>query len=249
MSADLLVRVGELDCNQRRGVLGLFFGYTELEQEFISAELLRLQLVQAPPELFQPSPAHRPFLVAPPLAERQDIELIVLFQQLDLHALAHLLPRFGEEGFFQLAQAALRCSHPIANRGLGAAHRRQHILGWKAPIHDPNPLCFTLLFFDPIQEIGQRRLVGGVARQDLVGEGKALRCHDQGDNHRHAVKTLVARVAELALAIPGRVGREIGAGQVIEQNLEAHPEQILPTRTQIAEKQLLVGQQLVQTAI
>ena len=63
------------------------------------------------------------------------------------------------------------------------------------------------------------------------------------------IKALIARIAELSLAVAGRIGLEVGAGQIVEQDLEADPEQILPAPAQVAEEWPLVGQQLVETAI
>ena len=105
--------------------------------------------------------------------------------------------------------------------------------------------------FDLLQEGAQRRLVGGVARQDLVGQRKALRRHDQRDDHLHAVAALVAAVAvaALVLLIGRRIAFEVGARQIVEQHIELGAEQILPALAQMAEQSLLVRQQLVQAAI
>src|SRR5260370_22120760 len=70
--------------------------------------------------------------------------------------------------------------------------------------------------------------------------------HDQGDHHLHAITALVAAVAVTALVVLviRRVRFEIGAGQVVEQNLEAGAEQILPALPQVAEQRGLVWQHL-----
>ena len=51
------------------------------------------------------------------------------------------------------------------------------------------------------QELRQCGRIGRVAGQHLIGERQAFRRHDQGDHHLHAVKAVIARVAEAALVI------------------------------------------------
>src|SRR5438105_4155173 len=62
-----------------------------------------------------------------------------------------------------------------------------------------------------LKEGAQCRLVGGVARQDLVGERKTIRRDDQRDDHLDAVAALVAAVAVAALVglVLGRIGLEV----------------------------------------
>ena len=141
--------------------------------------------------------------------------------------------------------------------GRGSAHPRQACLGGDAPVHHPGAIGFAVERLDLLQEVLQGGGVGGIAGQDLIGQRKALGGDDQGDHHLHAVRPLVAAVAEFALALlaprlsPGgrRRALEIGAGQVVEQNLEADREEALPTRLQGDEEIRLVSQQLIQAAV
>ena len=73
------------------------------------------------------------------------------------------------------------------------------------------------------------------ARHHLVGQRKAPRGHDQRDHHLHAVRALVAAVAELALG-ERRVALEIGGGQIVKQDIEARLEQRLPALPQKREE-------------
>ena len=82
---------------------------------------------------------------------------------------------------------------------MAGAHLGKDFLGGDAPIHDPDAPGFAVLVLDLLQEAPKGGLLRRVARQHLVGHRKALGRDDQGDDHLHAIRTLVPRVAELAL--------------------------------------------------
>jgi len=127
----------------------------------------------------------------------------------------------------------------------------QGVDGRDAAIHHPDALRLTVLGFDLAQHVAQRLAVGGVARQHLIGDRKTFGRHDQRDHHLHAVAALVAAVAVAALVvlILRRRRLEIGAGQIVQKNFKACPEQILPALVQMIEQRRLVRQQLVEAAI
>jgi hypothetical protein len=62
---------------------------------------------------------------------------------------------------------------------------------------------------------------------------------------------MVARVAVPALAAlwERRIGLEIGAGQIVQQHVEAGVEQVAPARDQMLEQRVLVCQQQIMTGI
>src|ERR1019366_440357 len=64
-------------------------------------------------QFFQPAPAHRLLLVAPALAASENICLFLVFDQFDLHALAHVLPRLGQKGFLKLGEPSSRRADQI----------------------------------------------------------------------------------------------------------------------------------------
>lgn len=70
----------------------------------------------------------------------------------------------------------------VARRRIGGAHRRKNFFGGHAAIHQPDTLGLAILGFDAFQKALQRRLVGGIARQHLIGQGQAVRRDDQGDD-------------------------------------------------------------------
>lgn len=99
------------------------------------------------------------------------------------------------------------------------------------------------------EEVRKRGLLARVARHRLVGQREPLRRHHQADHHLHAVRALVAAVAELPQTLERRVALEVGARQVVQQHVEARLEQRLPALAQKAEELPTMRQQLVQAAV
>lgn len=203
------------------------------------------------PQRAELAAAHRALFAHPIAAAREHVELALLGQQFDFHALAHLLPRLFEQRRFEFAEPALRRADQIRHRRLARPHLGEHLLGRNAAIHHPNALGLAVLCFDLREKISERCLVRGVARQHLVSEWKTLRCDHQRDHHLHAIGPLVAAVAKAPFAAVAfrRIAFEIRARQIIEQHLETRAEEIAPSLLQVGKKRPLVLKQLVQTAI
>ena len=145
----------------------------------------------------------------------------------------------------QLAQQAFGRADEVMHGRIAGAHFGQHFLGRDAAVHDPDAVGFPVLGFDFLQEAAQRRLVARVAGQHFVGERKALRRDHERDDHLRAVRALVAAVtvAPWVVFILGRVAFKIGARQVVEQDIEARVEEILPAPLQVAKERGLVREQ------
>src|SRR5918996_1283425 len=107
------------------------------------------------------------------------------------------------------------------------------------------PYCFSIFFRKSAKVVSS----GVLPRPDLIGQWKAIRSHDQGDHHLHAIWTFVAAVTKFSFTFLGRIRFKIGTGQIVEQHLETHIEQRLPALLEIGKQVLLMGQQLVQTPI
>ncbi len=109
------------------------------------------------------------------------------------------------------------------------------------------PYCVSILCKNSRKVVLVRR----VSRQHFIGERETVRRDDQCDHHLHAIAAFVAAVAVAALVVVVARGRgfEIGAGQVVEQNLELGAEQIRPALTQMGKQRLFVRQQLVVAAV
>jgi hypothetical protein len=57
--------------------------------------------------------------------------------------------------------------------------RAEYLLGRPAAVHQPHPTRFAVLPLDPLEKAPQRRLVGGVAGQHLIGQRQAFGGHHQ----------------------------------------------------------------------
>jgi hypothetical protein len=196
--------------------------------------------------------AHRTFLANAVGTLGVDVKFAVLFKQFDLHTGPRLDPGLGQQGFLQTRQTAFRCSHQIPHRRVAGTHLGQHRFRRNTAIHDPHPPGPAVLLLDLGQEHPQRRAIGRVAGQHLVGQRQPVRCHHQRDPHVRTVQPLVAAVAVptfVALGHVGSVDLEIGAGEIVEQHVELGIEQVTPACHQVGEQICFVGQQKIVTGI
>jgi hypothetical protein len=169
-------------------------------------------------------------------------------QQLHFHVLAHLLPVFLlEQGCLEGTQLRPGRADDVA--GLALAQEGEVVLADHAAIDHPDALGLAVFLLHRPDDFGQGRDVGAVAREQLVGHRQAFRCHHQSDAHLAAVRTLVARVTALRQRAAGRRAFEVGAGHVVEQELEAHAEPVTVTRQQMGAELFLVRHQHVQSAV
>ncbi len=107
--------------------------------------------------------------------------------------------------------------------------------------------ALPVLLFDLGQEVLERGLVGGVARQHFVGEGKTLGRNHEGDDDLHAVAALIAAVAEAAQigGIGGRIAFKIRAGQIVEEHFVLRLEEVAPAGGKVIKERRLVGYEFV----
>jgi hypothetical protein len=198
------------------------------------------------------SPAHRALLGDAVGALREDIELLVLREQLDLDAFARLAPGLGDQMLFQPVQPSLRRSDQILHGRVTGPHFGQHSLGRHAAIHHPDPPRLAVLRLDLAQEHPQRLAVGGVARQHFVSQRQALGRDNERDHELRTVGPLVAAVAMSTLRPLGQIGRvhfEIRAGQIVQQHVEIGVEQVAPALRQMRKQRVLVREQEVVAGI
>jgi len=93
-------------------------------------------------------PAHRALLGDPVEALREDIELAIHVQELDLYVRSGLLPGLSRKVSFEAAQASFRRADQILHRRIGLAHLGQRFLGGNAAVHQPDPPRLAVLPFD-----------------------------------------------------------------------------------------------------
>src|SRR5215471_10049158 len=148
-----------------------------------------------------------------------------------------LLPWFYEQFLLEPSQSPFWSAYHVLHRGVAGAHLRQNFLCGNAAIHQPDALGLAVLALDAREKAAQCRAVTGVARHHFVGQRQSLGCHHQRDHYLHAIGAMVARVSVPALVIfwKRRIGFKIGAGQIVEQHVEADVEQIAPASDQVIE--------------
>jgi hypothetical protein len=144
-----------------------------------------------------------------------------------------------------------RRADEVTHAGVLGAQLGEDLLGGDAAIHHPDALGRAVAAADGGEHLAQGGLVGGVAGEHLVGEGQAFGRDDEGDDDLHAVAAFIPAVAEAARVglVVGHVALEVGAGQVVEQDLVAHAEQVAPALAQVGEEVLFVREQQVVAAV
>ena len=184
-------------------------------------------------------------------ALRQYVRFVVLTQELDLHALADLMPGEIGQRFLIAVQSSFGRSHKIEDGRVAFPHLPENLFSGNAPVHHPYALGLAVLRLDLFEKPLEGRVVGGVARHDFVGQGEPLRGHNQGNHHLHAVEPLVPAVAVLPLVVfgKGRIALEVRARQIIEEHVERRVEQILPAFRQVIEEGVLMFDQQVETPV
>ena len=85
------------------------------------------------------------------------------------------------------------------HRRVGRAHLGEHLFGRHAAVHQPDPARLAVLPLDAFEKTPQRRLVGGVAGQHLIGQRQTFGRHHQGNDDLHTIRPVIARVPEAAL--------------------------------------------------
>jgi len=86
------------------------------------------------------------------VAAGQHEQFLLLWQQLDVHALTHRLPGQPEQARFQPGEPPLGRSDQITDGWVGLAHLAQHLLGGDPAIHHPDALRLAVLRLDPLQK-------------------------------------------------------------------------------------------------
>src|SRR6266550_4871654 len=190
---------GNRDRDQAPGGVGLIARGAELHQQFLTCQLHRRQLLEPRPQPLQLAPPDCPLLGDAVAALRQNVELAFSRQKVDWHAGSRLLPRLSDQMLLQARQAALRRAHQVVYRRVGSAHLREHLLGRHAAVHQPDPTRLAVLPLDALEKTPQRRLVGGVAGQHLVGQRQTFGGHHQSDNYLHTIRPMIARVPKAPL--------------------------------------------------
>ncbi len=222
----------------------------DLPQQRVAVEVFHLRDLPEPPDQDLELPAtHGLLLVAAAAAAGQDVGVAVRARRsLHLDALPGLPPGLAGDLPLELREPPARCPHEIAR--LRLAHLAENLLGGDAAVHDPCPSGLAVHLLDLREEVLQRGLVGRAAGHRLVGDGEPVGGHDERDDDLDAVGTPVAAVAEAAEpGRPGDVALEVGARQVVQQDVAFRAEQRPPAFAEVLEELVLVFAELGETAV
>jgi hypothetical protein len=165
--------------------------------------------------------AHGAFFVNPPVTAGQDVEFVFPGQQADLDLIPNLLPGLGQEGLFELGQFPLGGPDQIIDRPATGAHGLQGFFRGNAAIHHPDAIRLPILGLDGFKKVGQSGFIAGVAGQHFIGQRETLRGHNEGQDDLNAIRSFIPAVSVSAFSNSGRIGLEVGAGQVVKQDIEA----------------------------
>ena len=219
----------------------------DLLQQHVPAHRAAFEVIQAFHQPLEFPPPDRPLLVATIFATGQHVNFPFLLDELHLQRFMDLAPGPIYQGLLHLAQPALGRSDQIMD-SLGP-HLPQNFLRGNAPIHHPDPIRLAVQRFDASQKALQRRLIRGVSGHDLVGQRQPIRRDHQRDHHLPAVRPTIPAVTVLGLRDLFAQTLEVGARQVIEENVELRVEQRPPLLHQVPVQCILVFDQPIQAAV
>jgi hypothetical protein len=199
---------------------------------------------EVPPQTSLP---HRTLLEDPRPALSQNVSLISLRQQFQPHRGARRLPTLPQQRFFKLTEASLGCPNQIRHRRAAFAHFLENFLGRNATVHDPDAVRFSVLALDFLQEPSEGAAVGCVTGKHLVGHRETFRCHNQRNDHLHAVAALIAEIPikTQVFRIFRRRTLKIGASQIVQKHLVFGGEEHPPALGEMVEKRLSMYENFV----
>src|SRR5271154_6082506 len=235
-------------------------GITPLEpadrfQDFVA--LFQASLGDAVMELLEPlgqgpalSATHGPFLAAAWLAAGQQIVDFATLEKfdLDLGVVGQTLPTASAlQVGLKLGQGVTACGQQITPAGL--AEKGERILADHAAVHDPDAVGFAEAGLDVVDDGLDGLQVLGVAGPGAMGQGKTLAAEDQGEHDLLAIAAMVAGIAALGHVVVLGQAFEIGAGQVVEQQIVIELEESAELLLQVGFDVVLSLEELVERVI
>ena len=129
----------------------------------------------------------------------------------------HLPPIACRQLLLELPQHTFRRAQDVASPAL---LEKRHVVGrYHATVHHPDPVRFPVLALHRLHDLLHGRDVAAIAGEDFVAQRQAAAAHHQGDVDLFAVWTVVPRIASLRLWIRFRRALEIGARDVVQQQV------------------------------
>jgi len=147
----------------------------------------------------------------------------------------------------ELAQFAAGRTHQ--ERLPPAAQELQVLLRSNAAVKNPHPPCGAKARFHGLDDLRKGHRVMGVASEDLVVNGKAVRRHHQGEHDLLAVGPVITRIAALDQRVVLHQPFKKAAGQIAKQQIELQREQIAQPFFEITLDRLFGFKKLIQCAV
>ena len=124
------------------------------------------------------------------------------------------------------------------------AQEPERLLADHATVHDPDPLRFA----EPLPRSAVTMRLDGlqvlrVARERQVGQGETVAGHDQGQDDLLAIAAVIAGITAAGQVVLLGQALEVGAGQVVEQQVVVELEQRAELVLQVVLDRLLGLQQ------
>ena len=144
-------------------------------------------------------------------------------------------------------QLTLGRAHQI--RGPALPQPLEVLLAADPAVEDPNALRLAVFPLHHLHDVFQRRDIVAVTGEYFVGDREPFRGDDEPDADLLAVGPAVTRVAPgRQLVVLGQTFK-VGAGHVVEQELEAHAKPIAVALLHMRAQRFLVAEQLIQPSI
>ncbi len=131
----------------------------------------------------------------------------------------------------------------------GSAQELERVLADHATVHDPDPLRSAEPGLDRRDDGLDGLKVLGVARQRQVSQGETVTGHDQRQHDLWAITAVIAGITAAGQVVLLGQALEVGAGQVVEQQVKVELEQLAESGLQVVFDRLLGLEQPVQRPV
>ena len=129
------------------------------------------------------------------------------------------------------------------------AQKLERLLADHATVHDPDSLRFPEPRLDRLDDGLDGLEILRVARQCQVGQGETVAGHDQRQHDLFAIAAVIAGITAAGQVVLLGQALEVGAGQVVEQQVVVELEQFPELVLQVVLDRLLGFEQPVQGAV
>ena len=133
----------------------------------------------------------------------------------------------------------------------GAARAQPLQIGFadQTPIQHPQASRLSILLLHQTHDLLKRGDIVAVAGEHFIGDRQPFGRNHQSNAHLFAIRPVIATVAAGRFEIFLRQSFDVGAGDIVEQELEANAKPVPIARQQMFAERILLRQQCVQSAI